>query len=151
MMMKKTLVALALFAAASAALATDVTASAGRIVGAEATVASVTLGQQLGPVRGTATVGRAWRDGANSNIVGVGATYPLVKLQGVTLAAKAGASYVNTSGPGNDGFALDAGVEASYPVTKTISLVASAERVQAQKRVGRTSGNEFAVGLRTSF
>lgn len=155
--MKKILAALAFVAASTAALATDVTVNTGITTGIDSNVGSVAIGKQFGPVRGEVSLGRTFKYGREANIYGLGVSYPLTEVRGVTLAAKAGLSYVDNHyasafrGISADGYALSAGLEASYPLTKTLTAVATLERVAGQQRINVINGNNLIAGLRYSF
>jgi hypothetical protein len=78
------------------------------------------------------------------------ATYDVAKVAGVTVTAKAGGAYVQPTG-GTEGYALVAGVGVSYPVYKTVSLVADYSYQLGQDRVQRFDGNTVSVGVKVGF
>lgn len=149
--MKKIITIAALAAISTGAFATDVTVSTGRNFGSDTNAATVAVGKQFGAVRGEASLGRVTNDGREANVLGLGVSYPVATVGGVTVAAKAGANYFAGQGPAANGYALRGGVEATYPLTKTVSLVANVERVEAQRRIEAIEGNVVTFGLRSSF
>lgn len=78
------------------------------------------------------------------------ATYDVAKVVGVTLTAKAGGAYVQPTG-GTEGYALVAGAGVSYPVYKSVSLVADYSYQLGQDRVRGFDGNTVSVGVKIGF
>ena len=78
------------------------------------------------------------------------ATYDVAKVAGVTLTAKAGGSFVQPVGR-IDGYALVAGANASYPITKSVSAVASYSYQLGQDRVKSLDGNTVGLGIKFGF
>ncbi len=159
--MKKIIVAMAILAATSAALAAgpavqapvgalDVTVGAGRNFGSDASQGSLAIGKQFQGFRGEASVGHVFTSGRHANVLGLNAFYPLGTVGPVNVSAKGGVSYYAVGGA-QDGLALNAGLEAVYPVSKTLSVVSTLERVVAPSRIDGFNGNQFTVGLRSSF
>lgn len=77
------------------------------------------------------------------------ATYNVAKVAGATLTAKAGGAYVQTTGL--DGYALVAGAGVSYPLTKSVSVVADYSYQLGQNRVQAFDGNKVSVGVKFGF
>jgi len=146
--MKNILMALAILAASTTALAADVTASIGTNGGSRTEFGSLAVGKQFNGFRGEAVVTHAAARAYDT--VGFNVVAPLTAVGGVSIGAKAGASYAFVK-DARDGATLNLGVEAAYPLSKTVSLVGSVERVFAQNRVRGLEGNVVAVGIRTTF
>ena len=77
-------------------------------------------------------------------------TRELTKVGPMAVSVKVGAGFVDRVA-GEDGYALTAGLVADLPLSKTTSIVASAERRFGQERINDLSGNTFSVGLKHSF
>jgi hypothetical protein len=148
--MKKIILALATLAAASSVIAADVTAGYGRNFGSDETASSIAIGKQFADFRGEVSLARVVTDRRTANIISFSATNPLTTVGGVSLATKVGVSYVAPLNAVN-GYALSAGLEATYPLAKNVTAVATLERVEGQKRINHVDGNQFTVGLRSSF
>ncbi len=148
----KKMIAIAALASSTAVFAADVTVGFGRTNTVDSNTATVAVGQQFGAVRAEASLGVVPNDGVEANVIGLSVAYPLTTIRGVSLAAKGGVNYVAGQSSAANGYAFRAGVEATYPLIKNVALVSTFERVEAQKRIERTTeGNVFTVGLRTSF
>jgi len=78
------------------------------------------------------------------------ATYDVAKVFGATVTAKAGGAYVQPTSS-TDGYALVAGVGVSYPIYKTVSLVADYSYQLGQDRIQHLDGNKVSVGVKFGF
>lgn len=83
--------------------------------------------------------------------VAVGKEFALTKVGPVALSASVAGVYQDSHKGAEDGFGLTFGVGASYPVTKTVAVVASVERFVGQDRVSQFNGNAASVGLNVKF
>lgn len=97
-----------------------------------------------------ATADRTLLTGRSTNRFGVLGTYDVAKLGDLTLTAKAGGAYFSPSNLAG-GYAGVAGVGASYPVSKNVSLTADYAYQYGQARVKSLNGNIYTVGLKYSF
>ena len=110
----------------------------------------VTVGQSFGAFGAEAAYDRTTRGAANVNRWSLVGTVPVAKYAGVSFAAKAGAVFVDPSVSKN-GYAVVAGVGASYPLTKNVSLVADYAYQVGQDRVRSFNGNQVSAGVKVSF
>lgn len=84
------------------------------------------------------------------NRYAVGKDITLTKVGPVSLAAT-GAVVYQDSAVGENGYGLTVGAKATYPVTKTVSVVAGVERFTGQSRISAYNGNVVTVGLNVKF
>lgn len=144
----KTLLIAASFAALTSAHAADATLSATRDYNSDKNGVKLELsaGQLLGvkPVLGVTHF-----DGA-MNRYSVGTSVDLLKVKSLSVAATASGVYQD-SNRGSDGFGATLGVKASMPVSKSVTLVAGAERFWGQDRVSASNGTVGSVGLSVKF
>lgn len=78
----------------------------------------------------------------------LGAEYDLMKIGNVNLVASGNGFYQN-SVKGNDGYGVNAGLRATYSLTKNIALNATAERNFGQTRLG--SDTVTGLGMSIKF
>jgi len=80
-------------------------------------------------------------------------SYNLAKIGHANIAVKAGVDYLSQRSGSTlpAGYGLLAGVGATVPVTKTVSLTADYRYDAGQSRVKAENGNQFLVGLKYAF
>lgn len=152
--MKKTLIAATLLALAGSSFALDVGVIGGSDnlghIGQDRGFAGVTVGQKFGSFGVTGAVERS-TVGQEQNRYSVTGSYDLVKLGPVTLAAKAGAAYIDNRTAISNGWVGQVGVGAVVPLTKKVAATVD-YRVQAgQSAVNKFDGNTVTAGLQYSF
>ena len=84
------------------------------------------------------------------NRYAVGKDITLTTVGPVSLAAT-GAVVYQDSALGEDGYGLTFGAKATYPLTKTVSLVAGFERFTGQTRINMYDSNVATFGLNVKF
>ena len=84
------------------------------------------------------------------NRYAVGKDITLTTIGPVSLAAT-GAVVYQDSARGENGYGFTVGAKATYPITKTVSVVAAAERFTGQSRISAYEGNVVTVGLNVKF
>lgn len=146
--MKKIIVALALALAASAAMSTEIGVSAVRdynlnSTGARATV-SVDKISGFKPQASITSMSGAY------NRYAVGADYSFGSIGPVTFSGTGSGVFQQTKNA-SSGYGLNAGLLASMPVYKNVSLDASVERFFGQKRISNFDGISTNVGLSAKF
>lgn len=144
------IIASLLAATVTAANAYEVGVVAGRDGSSSANTAGVTIGQHWDKTSATFSYERVNYVGNNQNRWSLTGGYDVAKVGSLTVAALAGVSYLDNQ-VGDNGYALRAGVGASYPLTKSVSLTADAFRQFGQERVKAYNGNNVLVGLKYSF
>jgi hypothetical protein len=146
--MKKIILALALAASVSAAMAVDVGVSVIRDYASNAT------GQQVSVT--VPKIGGFTPQVAVTNIndmytrYGVGADYELVKFGPVALSATGAGVFQDTIG-GVNGYGLVVGGKAVYDINKNVAVVGTLSRFVGQERVNATDGNSASLGLVAKF
>ena len=85
------------------------------------------------------------------NRYAVGKEFALTTVGPVRLSAAGAVVYQDTLGRNESGYGFTVGAKATYPVTKTISLVAGVERFTGQSRINAYDGNVASVGLNVKF
>jgi len=148
--MKKLAIIAILAAFAGAASAADIGLRGTHSEGTETNSAGIVIGQKFGALGAEAAFDRSTVGTNNVNRFSLLGTYDVVKLVGVTLTAKAGGAFVDPT-VGVNGYAALVGVGASYPVTKSVSLVADYAYQKDQSRIRAFDGNTFSVGAKYSF
>jgi opacity protein-like surface antigen len=149
--MKKLLIASTIALAATAASALEVGVTATRDYAAtNRNTAGITVGQKVGALGVTVGAERTTVGANDQNRYTVVAGYDLVKLGTVTVTPKVGGAYVANQ-TGADGYALVAGVGASYPITKTIAATVDYARQIGQDRIESANGNRFTAGVKYNF
>ena len=148
--MKKLFVIMALSALSATAFAADVGLRYGHSGSLGTPAIGVTLGQKFGGVGVEGAFDRATAGAVNVNRYSVIGSYDLVKLGGVTVAGKAGVAYVDPS-VGRTGYAGLVGVGASFPLSKSVNLVADYSYQRGQNSVRALDGNIVSVGVKYSF
>jgi outer membrane autotransporter protein len=109
----------------------------------------ITLGQKTGKVGVTAGFDR-YTTGTDLDKYTLVGSYDVAKFGGVTVAAKAGAAYLNQKS-GNDGYAWLVGAGVEYPVAKSVSLTADYRYQVGQSRVSSLDGSTVSAGIKYSF
>lgn len=150
--MKKLAIAslIALAATAASALEVGVTSTRDYSGAQNRNASGVTVGEQFGKVGVTAGFERFTQGANDQDRYSVVAGYTIAKLGSVTVTPKVGVAYLNNQ-TGQDGYAMTAGVGASLPVTKQVSLTADVARQYGQDRVQSFDGNRVALGLKYKF
>jgi outer membrane autotransporter protein len=108
-----------------------------------------TLGQKFGNVGAELAFDRS-ATGAKNDRYSLLGSYDVTTVLGATVAAKAGASFVQPS-VGESGYAAVVGAGVSYPLTKSVSAVADYSYQHGQDRVKEFNGNAVSVGVKFSF
>ena len=134
----------------AAASAADVGVRVGRDNGTDTNNAGVTVGQKFGDFGAEAAFDRSTVGKNNVNRWSLVGSYSVDEVAGVSVAAKAGAAFIDPT-HGDNGAALLVGVGASYPVTNSVSLVADYAFRKGQERVRAYDGNIVSVGVKVSF
>lgn len=147
--MKNIVIATLIATAAFAASAVEIGLTTAHSEAGERNSTGVTVGQTYGKVGVTAGFDRTTKGNAQDRYSIVG-SYDVVNLGPVVIAAKAGGVYVsNHTGP--NGYALTAGVGATLPITKQVSLGVNLTRQYGQERVESFNGTRIAAGVKYSF
>ena len=84
------------------------------------------------------------------NRYAVGKEVEVTKVGPVALSAGGSVSYQDTV-RAKDGYGLTVGAKATLPITKSVDLVAGAERFVGQNRVSSFNGNVGTIGLTAKF
>ena len=150
--MKKLAIASIIALAATTASALELGASVTRdYSGAENRNGSgISLTQRYGAVGLTAGFDRFTKGSNDQDRYSVVAGLDLTKVGAVTVTPKVGVAYLNNQ-VGQDGYAMTAGVGASVPVTKKVSVGLAVDRQYGQDRVSQFDGNRVTVGAKYSF
>lgn len=148
--MKKIIALTALAIAATTASALEVGVRGVHNKDSLGNMLGVTVNQKFGTFGVEGAMDRSTRGFGNVNRWTVLGTYDLTKFQGATISAKAGFAHLDPS-VGPNGGALVAGVGASLPMTKTVSLVADYAYQKGQERVRRFDGNNLSLGVKVAF
>ena len=94
-------------------------------------------------------VSAAYIDGVYTRY-GVSKDFALMKVGPVALDASVGGVYQNTYN-GTSGMGLTAGVKASMPLSKSMTLHAGVDRFMGQDRVSAFDGNTVTAGVTLKF
>jgi opacity protein-like surface antigen len=150
--MKKLAIASVLALAALSASAVEVGVNGSYDFGGsnERPGAGVTVGQKFGKMGVTAGFDRYTKttDQNKWSLVG---SYDVATVAGVTVAAKAGAVYLDNTGSVANGYAALIGAGVSYPLTKTVALTADYRYQAGQSRVDQFDGSTISTGVKFSF
>ncbi len=149
--MKKLIALAALAVAAASASAVEVGVRGVHTPDASPDMVGVTVGQKFGKLGVEGAFDRSTRGAVNVNCWSVLGSYDVAKVGPVTVAAKAGAAFIDPANSGVNGYAALVGVGASYPVTKTVSLVADYAYQRGQDRVNVFNGNQVSAGVKVAF
>lgn len=152
--MKKLAIMTILAAAACVASATDIGLRADRFAGASTNGAGlvgagITVGQQFGKFGAELAYDRALVNTSSVTKYSLTGSYPVAKVLGMTVAAKAGVAFIDPTG--TNGYAATVGAGVSYPLTKTVSLVADYSYQIGQSCVQSFDGNMVSFGTKYSF
>jgi hypothetical protein len=144
--MKKSLVGLSLMVATSAAFGADISVLAGHDNAFHKDTGAVAVGTE---VAGLAVAGEV---GYSKNLystygANVGKDFA---VGGITIGPRVGVTKVNME-HGVDGWVGNAGLLASYPLTKKVSVVGTATRNIDIQKHGDLRGNTVAAGLKYTF
>lgn len=148
--MKKFAVMAVLAAVAFSASAVEVGVRGTHTGANSADMVGVTIGQHFGAMGVEGAFDRSTRGTMDVNKYSLVGSYDVVKYADATLAAKVGATFINPT-VGVNGYAGTIGVGVSYPLTKSISLVADYAYQKGQARVSSFDGNLVSVGAKFSF
>jgi opacity protein-like surface antigen len=150
--MKKLAIASVLALAALSASAVEVGVNGSYDFGGsnERPGAGVTVGQKFGKMGVTAGFDRYTKttDQNKWSLVG---SYDVATIAGATVAAKAGAVYLDNTGSVANGYAALIGAGVSYPLTKTVALTADYRYQAGQSRVDQFDGSTISTGVKFSF
>jgi opacity protein-like surface antigen len=150
--MKKLAIASVLALAALSASAVEVGVNGSYDFGGsnERPGAGVTVGQKFGKMGVTAGFDRYTKttDQNKWSLVG---SYDVATVAGATVAAKAGAVYLDNTGSVANGYAALIGAGVSYPLTKTVALTADYRYQAGQSRVDQFDGSTISTGVKFSF
>ena len=149
MKMSKLVIMAALAVAAATAGATEIGMRYGSNSNTETESTGITLNQQFGTVGAELSYDRALTNAQNDRYMAL-ATYDITKFGDMTLTAKGGAAYIDGTN-GVNGYAGVLGAGVSYPVTKTVKLVADYRYQFGQERVNAFNGNSVSVGVKFAF
>lgn len=148
--MKKLVTIALLAAAATSAMAVDMTLRGTRSVHVDDTMFGVAVSEKFGKMGAEVGFDRTTRGGENINKWSLVGSHDIAAFGPVATQAKAGVALIDpTVGP--NGSALMVGVGASYPLNKRVSLVADYYYQKGQDRVRRFDGNYFSGGVKVSF
>lgn len=149
--MKKLVIATILAGAMGVASAADVTVRAGHNGATNQNSVGVAMGLvKSGPFGVEVGVDRSTSGADNLNRATLLATADVAKVWGTTVTAKFGGAYLDRS-LGQSGVATLVGVGVSYPVTKTVSMVADYTYQYSETQVSDLNGGIASLGLRVSF
>lgn len=150
--MKKFAIMAALVLAVGSASALDLGVRGTRSHAADNNSVGLTVGQKLGEKFGVeGSFDRSTDGAANFNRYGVAATYDLTKIGAITVTPKVGLAVYDASGARTYGTAAFAGVGASYPLTKKVSLTADYAYQRGQERIRTLNGHYVSFGAKYSF
>ena len=118
--------------------------------GANSTAHGLTLGTKVSGFGVTAGFERNTQGKNDQDRLSLVADRTLVKSGRVSVAARAGVAHLDNA-RGADGYALVAGLGASYALTKSTALTLALDRQYGQDRVSAHDGNRVTLGVKTSF
>ena len=148
--MKKFAIASVLALAAISASALEVGVTGTRdYAGANRNGAGITVGTQVAGFGLTAGFERT-QVGEDQNRLSLVADKKVATLGPVDLTVRAGVAHLDNQ-TSKDGYALTAGVGASYSLTKATALTLAVDRQYGQDRVSQFDGNRVTVGIKTGF
>lgn len=107
------------------------------------------VSQNVGKVGVTAGFER-FDNGPRQDRYSLVAGYPVAKIGLVTFTPKLGVAYLNNAAQ-VDGYAVTAGVGASVPVYKNVTLGVDYARQYGQERVNQFDGNKITTSLSYKF
>ena len=149
--MRKIVLATVLGLAAGAASALELGVTATRdYSGDNRNFGGITIGQSYGKLNATLGAERSSVGGNDQNRFSLVGGYDVAKLGPVTITPRLGVAYLDNQ-VGQDGYAMTAGVGASVPVTKKVSVGLAVDRQYGQDRVSQFDGNRVTVGAKYSF
>ena len=149
--MKKSLLIVALMSMIGVASAIEVGVQGGYVYGGpDRGMYGVTVGEKVGPVGVELSYARSTATANDQNRYGFTGSYDVAKVAGTTIAVKGGLAFLDNQNSAN-GYVATAGVGASYPITKTVSLTADYRYQAGQKRVEQFNGNTILAGVKVGF
>ena len=149
--MKKSILAAALVLAATSALAGSIQVEGGRAyAGTDKNVGRIEYATPtvLG-LTGKIAYDRTLNKGARAETASAVAAKDIVKVGDVTVSVLGGAAYARAGNA--KGLGLVYGVGASYPLTKSVDLVADVRQFRGQDRIQKLDGNTVAAGVSVKF
>lgn len=148
--MNKTILAIALMFAATAASATSLQVEGGRtFAGADKNLGRVAVTESVLGLNTQLGYTRTFNDRARTEAVSALVGRDLLKVAGVSLSAFGGGQFARASKA--EGFGLVYGVGASYPLTKSIDAIVDVRQVRGQNRIKAVDGNTVNAGLSVKF
>lgn len=146
--MKKTLIALAFMVSASMAMAVEVGVSTVHDYSLSSTGVRATV--STAKVNGFTPQVSVTRLGGEYTRYAAGGKYDFATVGPVTFSGVGSGVLQDTVG-GASGYGLTAGLVASVPLNKTVSLDATIERFAGQNRISNRNGTLATVGLNAKF
>ena len=148
--MKKVLLATLLSLAASAAMAVEVGVNGSYDFDSSRPGAGVTVGQKFGKFGITGGFDR-YTKGTDTDKWTLVGSYDVFTVGKATVAAKAGAAYIDNTGTLKDGYAALIGAGVSYPITKDIAGTVDYRYQAGQSKINNQNGSTVSAGLKYSF
>ena len=147
--MKKVLLAIAIAAAAGTASAADLTVNYNRDTTHGTNGGGLALSSSVQKVTVGVSVDR-YKKGTDVDAYGLTAGYEMFKIGKLGVSGLLGATYLDVE-RGRSGFAGTVGLGVAYPLTKTLAVVAEANRIMPEIKIKSQEATIVSVGLRTSF
>lgn len=147
--MKKTIVAILFAIVATTSMAADVSVTAVHDYKLNASGARATV--SVGEVAGVTPQASVTRIDGQFTRYAVGGKYNFASVGKVTFAGVASGVYQNSVRPTGSGYGVSAGLLASLPVTKNMSVDATVERFVGQNRVFDRNSTVASLGLNVKF
>lgn len=149
--MKKVILATVLSLAASAALAVEVGVNGSYDFDSSRPGAGVTVGQKFGKFGVTGGFDR-YTKGTDTDKWSLVGSYDVFTVGKATVAAKAGAAYINNTGNTlKDGYAALVGAGVSYPITKELAGTVDYRYQAGQSKINSQNGSTVSAGIKYSF
>lgn len=145
--MKKTFIALALVGATTFASSAELGVTLGTTHQLQNTFAGVSFTQRFEKYSTELTFDRTLTHTSFDRYSYVNG-YDVMSLGKMTFTPKVGVSYISRD---ITGYALSAGVGASYPINKKVSFVVDYKYQVGQKRVEDLDGSSFSTAIKYSF
>lgn len=147
--MKKVLLAIAIAAAAGTASAADLTVNYNRDTTHGTNGGGLALSSSVQKVTVSASVDR-YKKGTDIDAYGLTAGYEMFKLGSLGVSGLLGVNYLDVE-RGRSGFAGTVGLGVAYPITKTVAIVAEANRIMPENKIKAQEATIVSMGIRTSF
>jgi len=150
--MKKVILAAVLLASATLASAADVGIFGGRNMGSEQNLVGVSVGEKFGKFGVQGTFDRSTTSSVDLNRYTVSGSFDVVKLGPVQTNVRVGFAYLDPqSSRATNGGAGFVGAGISYPVTKTVNIVADYAYQKGNNITKAYDGNILTAGVKYSF